>query len=173
MSRALFPFLAFAVMSAAGCGFQPLYGTAGLNGSPVGTDLAAIYVEPISERSGYELRNYLLDLLNARPRSDGARYRLKVVLSEETEGVAIRPNATITRYNYRLNAHYQLFPIGQTAPEKSGNARSLTAYNVALSPYATVTAERDAKDRAARDAAERIRTELAVYFRGRGRTAAN
>lgn len=164
--------LAFALLLP-GCGFTPVYGTAGSNGSPVGEDLAAIYVEPISERSGYELRNYLLDLLNGKSQAEGARYRLKITLSEETEGVAIRPNATITRYNYLLNVRYELFPLGRTAAEKTGNARSLTAYNVALSPYSTVSAERDAKDRAARDAAERIRTELAVYFRGRGQAAAN
>jgi LPS-assembly lipoprotein len=171
--KSAFIALSFAALFIVGCGFQPIYGTAGSDGSPVGEDLAAIYVEPISDRSGYGLRNYLLDLLNAKSQLEGARYRLKVILREETEGVAIRPNATITRYNYLLSVQYELFPIGQTTAEKIGNARSLTAYNVALSPYATVSAERDAKDRAARDAAERIRTELAVYFRGHGQTAAN
>jgi hypothetical protein len=33
------------------------------------------------------------------------------------------------------------------------------------SPYATVTAEKDAQDRAARDVAETIRTEVAVFLR--------
>jgi len=32
------------------------------------------------------------------------------------------------------------------------------------SPYATVVADKDAQDRAAQDVAERLRTELAVYF---------
>ena len=48
---------------------------------------------------------------------------------------------------------------------KSGDVTALSAYNVASSPYATVVAERDANDRAANDVAERIRTELALYFR--------
>jgi hypothetical protein len=50
---------------------------------------------------------------------------------------------------------------------KSGDVSALTAYNVAAAPflYATVTAERDAKNRAANDLAERLRTQIAVYLR--------
>lgn len=146
------------------CGFHPLYGGAG---SGPGGALASIAVEPIPERVGYELRNNLIDLLNAKASPQGAAYRLKITYREESVGVAIRPNASITRYNYTLIAHYDLFPAGSTTPEKSGDVRSLTAYNVASSPYATVTVSRDADNRAVRDVAERVRTELAVYFRAR------
>jgi LPS-assembly lipoprotein len=170
MNRSIFLFVASLLI--AGCGFRPLYGTGDTGaGQGVGTELASIYVEPLSERVGYELRNNLLDLMNAQSRTEGAAYRLKLNLREELTGVAIRPNASITRYNYTLIVHYDLLPAGKSDPAHSGNARSLAAYNVALSPYATVTAERDAKDRAARDIAERIRTELAVYFRQRSQSS--
>lgn len=147
-----------------GCGFHPLYAKVDALGAP-GESLAAIYVEPIPERIGYQLRNDLLDRLNGAADANGARYRLKLSLREQKDPVALRPNATITRYNYRLFAHYDLVPAGGAAAVRSGDVTSLTAYNVASSPYATVVAERDAADRAASDVAERLRTELAVYFR--------
>ena len=148
----------------AGCGFHPLY--AKNNGATApGQSLAAIYVEPIPERVGYQLRNDLLDVLNGASQSDGAQYRLKLTYREQKDPVALQPNATTTRYNYRLMAHYELVPAAGTTPIKTGDVNALSAYNVASSPYATVIAERDANDRAATDVAERIRIELAVYFR--------
>ena len=149
----------------AACGFRPLYGAAN-GGSPApGLSLAGIYVEPIPERVGYQLRNDLFDGLGSSGRENGAAYRLKLILRERTEGVTLQRDATITRYNYTLIAHYELIPVGAATPIKSGDVSALSAFNVASSPYATVIAERDAADRAAGDIADRIRTELAVYFR--------
>jgi LPS-assembly lipoprotein len=157
--------LAGAVLALGACGFRPLYAN-GPNGVGPGDAMAGIYVEAIPERVGYQLRNHLLDRLGATGNSDGATYRLKISLREQSLGVAIRPNASITRYNYTLQARYDLIPTNGTAAVKSGNVSALAAYNVATSPYATVVAEQDASDRAAGDIAERLRVELAVFFAG-------
>lgn len=150
-----------------GCGFHPLYGTTG-SGSGIAGTLSQVFVEPIPDRVGYQLRNDLLDLFNAPGRGEDAAYRLKLSLNEEEQAVALQTNTNITRYNYTLRAHYELIPKGGTEPATTGEVTTLTAYNVAAAPYlyATVTAERDAKDRAASDLAERIRIAIAVYLRG-------
>jgi LPS-assembly lipoprotein len=155
-----------------GCGFQPLYGD---GGRQVGPMLRSIYVEPVSERVGYELRNDLLDLFNGTGRAEDAAYRLKLSLTEREEGVVLQPNTAITRYNYSVVAHYELFAKGGTDAVKVGDVTALTAYNVASAPflYATVTAQRDARNRAANQIAERIRTELAVYLRSSQQRAAS
>ena len=162
------PFLTGAALATfslvlSGCGFQPLYG----NGGGVGSTLQNVYVEPISDRAGYELRNNLLDLFNGTGQADNAQFRLKLSLSETEEAVILQTNTAITRYNYTLTAHYELIPRASTEAVKSGDVTSLTAYNVAAAPYlySTVTAQRDAKNRAANDIAERIRTQIAVYLR--------
>jgi len=149
------------------CGFHPLYGSSATGMGIAGT-LSVIYVEPIPDRVGYQLRNDLLDLFNATGRADDAAYRLKLTLNEEEQAVALQTNTNITRYNYTLKAHYELIPKGSTDVAKIGDITTLTAYNVAAAPYlyATVAAERDAKDRAANDLAERIRIAVAVYLRG-------
>ena len=158
--------LLLVALATAACGFRPLYGRTDLD-PRVAPTLSAVYVDPIPERAGYELRNSLLDLFNATGQADGTVYRLKLTLNEKEEAVVLQSNTAITRYNYTLTAHYDLLPRESTSPVKSGDVTALAAYNVAAAPflYATVTEERDAKSRAANDIAERIRTELAVYLR--------
>jgi LPS-assembly lipoprotein len=156
----------FCPLLLAGCGFHPLYGgTAGAPG--IAGPLSQVYVEPIPDRVGYELRNDLLDLFDGSGSPADAAFRLKLTLNEEEAAVALQQNTNITRYNYTLKAHYELFRRGSTEAAKTGDVTTLTAYNVAAAPYvyATVTAERDAKDRAADDLAERIRIAVAIFLR--------
>jgi LPS-assembly lipoprotein len=150
------------------CGLHPLYGDNAVAPHLADT-LSQVYVEQIPDRVGYQLRNDLLDLFNATGRGDDAAYRLRLRLTEEEQAVALQTNTNITRYNYTLRAHYELVPRGSTDVVKSGDLTTLTAYNVAAAPFlfGTVTAERDAKDRAANDLAERIRIEIAVFLRNR------
>lgn len=159
-------FAAIPAFLVAACGFHPLYGNSG-SGPSVASTLSAIFVEPISDRVGYELRNDLLDLLNFSGSPDTSQYRLKLYLAGREDAVVLQANTSITRYNYTLTAHYELTPKGATDIVKSGDLTSFAAYNVAAAPflYATVTAQRDAQKRAANDIAERLRTELAVYLR--------
>jgi LPS-assembly lipoprotein len=147
------------------CGFQPLYADNATVG--VSSTLATIYVEPIPERVGYELRNDLLDRLDASSSIQNARYRLRLSFNELDEPVVFQPNTSITRYNYTLTVHYDLLPRDGEQAVKSGDITAFAAYNVAAAPYlfSTVAAQRDAKNRAANDIAERIRIELAVFLR--------
>ena len=90
----------------AGCGFQPLYGTLP-SGSGAGQSLTHVYVEPIPERMGYELRNTLLDLFNADGSPADANYRLRLTLSGNEEAVVLQPNTAITdRKSTRLNSSH-------------------------------------------------------------------
>lgn len=157
-----------------GCGFHPLYAENGPNngkggGGPGGGVFSTVYVDAIPERVGYEMRNSLLDLFNSDVAVDHASYRLNIILREVREPLAFKGDASITRYNYRLAAHYVLFALPKEDSVKTGNVRGIAAYNVAQSPYATVAGEKDAEDRAAQEIAERIRIELAVFFKDGGK----
>jgi LPS-assembly lipoprotein len=135
-------------------------------GAGMAPELASIYVEPVSDRDGYELRNTLIDLLGSNGVETGKTYHLTVSLKESNQGVALQNDATITRYNDTLDATYVLTDAnGKTVT--SGNQTSLSAYNVAQSPYATLMAQQDSDKRAAQDIAERIRLDLAAFFRQR------
>ena len=142
----------------AGCGFHPMYG------SSLAPALSSVYVEPIAERDGYELRNTLIDALQSDGDKAGKVYSLKVTLNESSQGIALQNDATITRYNNRLEAHYVLSDM-KGAVLTSGTQVELSAYNVVQSPYATLTAQQDSSKRAAQDVAERIHLDLGVWFR--------
>jgi LPS-assembly lipoprotein len=166
------------------CGFHPLYG--GMNGAMQAT-LSTIYVEPMPDRIGYELRNRMIDLLDGTGTPAGAAYRLKLSLTESSQGIALQ-NATapgastaVTRYNDTLKVTYTLTDRNGKVVT-SGEETGLSTYNVlpsALPPssspvppnplypnfsYGTLAAHEDADKRAAQDIAERIRLDLNVFF---------
>ena len=147
----------------AGCGFHPLYASNTTSGGPVGV-FSNVYVDPIPERIGYELRNSLLDLMNSDVSIESASYHLRLTVREVREPLGFKGDASVTRYNYRLSAHYELLARPDETLVKKGDVRAISAYNVAQSPYATVAGQKGAEDRAAESVAERIRTELAVFF---------
>jgi LPS-assembly lipoprotein len=147
-----------------GCGFHPLYG--GMN-SAMSQTLSSIYVEPVPERIGYELRNTMIDLLDGPGTASGASYRLKLALSETTQGIALQNDATITRYNDTLTVTYELSDMAGHVVTR-GTETGLSAYNVLPSApnanYGTLAAQQDADKRAAQDIAERIKFDLNVFF---------
>jgi len=140
------------------CGFQPLYGN---NTAP---QLSSIFVEDIAERNGFELRTRLIDILDSDGMQTNKRYRLKITLSESSQGIALQNDAAITRYNNRMEARFVLSDAGGKEIYR-GTQSELSSYNVVQSPYATLAAEQDSGKRAVQDMAERIRLELAVWFR--------
>lgn len=146
------------------CGFHPLYG--GLNAG-MATALSSIYVEPVPDRIGYELRNTMIDLLDGRGSASGAAYRLKLALSQSSQGIALQNDATITRYNDTISVTYELTDMAGNVVTK-GTETGLSAYNVlpsaANANYGTLAAQQDADKRAAQDIAERIRLDLNVFF---------
>lgn len=157
--------LAFALAS---CGFRPLYGRYGADPGAQRI-FASIYVQPIeAERVGYQLRNSLIDLLEASASPTNAIYQLNVDLKEIRQGVTVQPNASITRYNYTLTARYELVDARSGKVVTKGTQSTLSAYNVlpssATSAFGTQAASQDAQKRAADDIAQRIRLDLGVYF---------
>jgi LPS-assembly lipoprotein len=150
-------------MVLAACGFQPLYGNrSASNSTPM--QFAQIDVNNIDGRTGHHLRNYLIDRLSARGGHYKKAYRLDVALSETKDGLAIRSDEAVTRFNFRLLSNVRLTRIGDQQTLYESNLRVTAAYNVVESEFATLSAERDAEDRAARDMSSEIITRLAIYF---------
>ena len=171
-----------AVPLLSGCGFHPLYG--GVNAAMQET-LSHIYVEPIPDRIGYELRDQMIDLLDSSGSASGASYRLKMELTQTSQGIALQNAPTtgqqstvVTRYNDTIKVTYTLTDMSGKVVT-SGVETALSTYNVlpsgnsTLPPhnplypnanYGTLAAQLDADKRAAQDIAERIRLDLNVYF---------
>ncbi len=153
----------------AGCGFEPLYGPAGQPQSAVVAALAGVHVAPIPDRIGQQLRNDLLDRLTPGGTPSKPTYTLEIALREDREGLAIRKDETVTRFNLTLRARFVLIDRQTRLPIFKGATRSIAAYNVVESTFATLIAEQDAGARTARDVSEEIRNQLAIFFRRRNR----
>ena len=174
--RKLRPFaiITFALILA-GCGFHPLYAVPSAARGNMQQTLGAIYVEPVPDRLGYELRNTLIDLLDGRAEAAGSAYRLRLTLGEKSDAIGVQSQTVgasstaitqtaITRYNDTLTVSYELVDAKTNAIIAHGTEAGLSSYNVLSSPYATLAGRQDADRRAADDIADRIRIDLAVFF---------
>jgi len=152
-----------AVITLAGCGFQPLYGHKGaINAS---NELASIRISPIKDRIGQELHNHLLDLFNPHGRPAHPQYILNVDLKLSTTNITVSKEAIATRVNYQLNAKFLLSDTKNGKRVYGGLDQVITGYNILSSNFSTKSAELDARSRAARQAAFNIQTQIASFFK--------
>lgn len=137
-----------------GCGFTPLYADKGLVGS-----LEHVQVEAPQTRTGYLMREQLQDQL-AIKRNETPEYRLVIDLDEVRLARGLRPNATADRYETRVKVNYTLTRIatGEVVLKRS-NTVSVTS-DAAAQPYASISAQQDAEERAAWEASLFIKTQI-------------
>ncbi len=158
-------FLAVAAIIAVvgGCGFRPLYSETTAE-KDVPEDLSSVTIAPIPDRVGQQLRNYLLDMLTPRGRPKKPIYTLKVSVDERITDLAIDNSGLATRANLRLDATYALVKddIGETVV--TGASLAVSSYNLVRAEFSTLTAQNDARSRAALHIARQIRARLGAFF---------
>jgi LPS-assembly lipoprotein len=141
-----------------GCGFTPLYATPGVT-----PKLASIEVVRPDGRTGYLLGQYLEDDL-AKNRGEAPIYRLTLATHETRVPRGIRVDNVASRYEVDLNTVYTLTEIATKKVITAGKVAVNVTYDSADQPYAGIAAEQDGQDRAAQQAADRIRIDLASFF---------
>jgi LPS-assembly lipoprotein len=164
MTRILAPFLLLAALAMGGCGFTPLYAQQGVVAGMTGIDVVAP-----EGRAGYLLRQHLDDTL-ARRNGEPAAYRMQLSLGEARYPRGIRIDNVATRYEYVLTANYVLTEQPSGAVAKRGVVRVELTYDSADQPYASITAQQEAQDRAAQEAARRIQLEVAAWLANGAKT---
>lgn len=150
---------ATAALGLSGCaGFQPLYAQ-----PDVVKNLAAIQVNAPNGRTGYLIRQHLDDAF-AKNHGAAPAYAMDLSLGEARYPRGVRIDNVATRYEYVLTASYVLKSLPSQALAKQGQVRVELTYDSADQPYASISAQQDAQDRAAEEAARRIELELAVWL---------
>lgn len=144
-------------LSACG-GFTPLYAAPG-----VSPKLAAIDVKRPDGRLGYLMGQFLEDSF-ARDPSQPAIYRLSYGNRELRVPRGITIENVASRYEVDLTTTYTLTEIATNKVITKGNVSVNVTYDVVSAPYAALAAVEDGERRAAEQAADRIRIELAGYF---------
>jgi LPS-assembly lipoprotein len=156
----------------AACQVRPLYARHAA-GAGVTADLSSIAVKPVETRYAQEVRNHLIFLFNGGSgQPAAARYSLQLRVTRLKEDAAVvqvaeenEPSAaTIT-----LTAGYVLSDreavgkdvAGDGLVVATGSREIASSYDVPRQEFASLRAERDAENRAARELAELLRLAIA------------
>lgn len=152
--------LAAAILLAA-CTVQPVYGPAAGGGS-VDQTLRAITIEPVDTRVGQVVRNRLVFLFTGggEPADPQYRMRLRVTSSQTALGITREGSAPV--YSVTVTASYTLYRFGSDDIVLRETARGTASYDRYSQNYANIRAERDAENRAAEIAANKIRLRVAA-----------
>ncbi len=142
-----------------GCGLRPVYG--GGSASPAATLLSGVAVQPIDGRTGWLVRNALLDRLGGF--AENRPYRLEIEIDDDLAGFGIRGDQAVTRERRTLRARYRLVDAGSGRVLLDATAGSDAGIDVVGSEYATVAAEQTAAERLAHVVADQIVARLSLY----------
>jgi LPS-assembly lipoprotein len=154
------------VATLAACGFQPLYYRDGERTSIRG-DMSSVYVSPIEDGIGQELRNNLNDAFNPTGVQGVKVWNLDITLTESTEMISLESTSFSTRANLIVSASITLTPVeAESVDTESGSIRAISSYNIIESDYADIVAERDARSRAVVSLSSDIRRQVAMWLRG-------
>ncbi len=145
-----------------GCGFTPLYATPG-----VSPGLAGIEVVAPRGRVGYLLREDLDDEL-AHDKSVVPVWRLEMEVAQTRSPRGLSQTDVAQRYDLGVTVKYTLTEIATGRLAHAGQITTVVSYDAANQPYAGIAARQDSQQRAAADAARRIRLDLSVWLAGQG-----
>jgi len=148
----------------AGCGFRPVYAPAAAGEADAVDQLAAVRIEPLKDRAGQQLHNFLRDELNPDGQPINPDYELEIELTERTEKLAFRQDETATRANIILNSAFVLRAAEDDRVLYQGRVSSINSYNILDEQYATDISRDDAIERGLRELSQSIKLRLAVYF---------
>ncbi|MGQ0533820.1 MAG: LPS assembly lipoprotein LptE [Caulobacteraceae bacterium] len=140
----------------AACGFQPMYAPAG-GGNAIGP----VQIAEIEGKAGHVLRTELSRILAVE--NDGSPpAHLAVTLQESVTQLGIRRDESATRAELRLTANYILTPATPGARVMRGSVYTVVNYDIPTAAFGEISAQDDARERAAETMAQRFRAELAL-----------
>ena len=151
--RALFASLTLLLLSA--CGFSPMYAPVG--GGPA---IGPVQVQTIEGKSGHVLKTEL-DRILAVENNGGTPALLTITLTETVSNLGLRRDESSTRAELALIANYVFTPANGSAPIR-GAVVTTVSYSIPGAAFAAISAQDDARERAAETMAERFRAELAL-----------
>ncbi|WP_421855852.1 LPS assembly lipoprotein LptE [Oricola sp.] len=156
-----------AVFAVTGCTVQPLYNqqTASIADQPAA--LRSVEVAQVDSRVGVELRNRLIFLLNGgEGQPESPRYRLSVQVTSQSSSALVLQQSSRdgepSKRDVSVAANYTLRNIEDDSIVTTRRVSVTASFDVSQQEFGNVRAERDAENRAAREAAEQIHALLAA-----------
>lgn len=158
--------LAFALLAFAGCTFQPLYGSADYSTGQGSYALSQVSVANVDTRVGQQVRNHLIFLLQGGRESIETRYLVRLrVVGINQKFAAVENVRNQTAGNVTVRVSYELLDKSTYTRIADGNRVAVASYDRTEQNFANSRAVRDAENRAAKEAAEKVRLALAADLR--------
>ena len=155
---------ALALPALTACGFTPLYASPGVT-----PGLAGVEVITPDGRTGHLLSENLQDSL-AIDRGKAPLYRLALAVDETRYARGLTTERLATWYELSVRVSYSLIEISTGKTLTAGMTPVSVSYDAANDPYAGIVAQQDGQKRAAAEAAQRIRIQVASYLASSSRT---
>ena len=147
-----------------GCGMHPLYGGAGGDATVQG--LNQVQINPIQERTGQVLRNFLSDRMQPQGLR-AARYTLDVSVGEQRADLGIQKNSTVTFSRLTLVASFVLKDAASGTVLLTGSARADNSFNQLEGGFPSLSSQDDARTRAAQTVGQEIVSRISLYLKNR------
>ena len=159
--RLFLPIIIFFIFTS--CGYEPIYS----KNVSSNKELLSISVKNIKDRSGQILRNYLLNQLNPEKERVIIKYKLTVEISESRSNLAYRRDMSATRADLIVTANYLLTEIKGGEIILENETKSTSSFDVVESVYATLIAEKDAREKNLQVISDDIFTNLVIFFKNK------
>ena len=150
------------ILAFSACQFRPLHGNLA---SPDGnvSNLSGVTVSQVNSRVGQQVRNHLLFLLNGGFAQATSTHEARIrVTWTNRQLAAIETNRDSSAGTVTVTVYYDLVEIASGKITGSGTRQASASYDRTGQVFANRRAERDAEDRAAKEAAESIRLSIAA-----------
>ncbi len=149
-----------------GCGFQPLYSPDG--DRSIRKQLQSVRIDIISDRSGQQLRNFLLDTMMPKRSKCSSVYRLKINLTESVRRLGFRRDNTPRHSELTVIADIRLEKILEGEVLLHEERKVVVSYSLGskaeFGSFSARTAQNDAQKRALKILAEDIKLLLAGFL---------
>ena len=157
----------FLVAALSACQFQPLHGSN--SNSTVSGGLASVGVSQVNSRVGQQVRNHLLFLLNGGGPAVDKTHEARIRVSWNNKLLAAIPTVRdTTSGTVTVTVSYDLVDNATGNIIKSGQRKAIASYDRTGQVFANNRAERDAENRAAKEAAEALRLAIAADLSNTG-----
>lgn len=154
-------FAVILTLALGGCQFQPLHGNQ--SGSLAGgANLSNVSVSHVNSRVALQVRNHLLFLLHGgfSPAEKSHEARIRVSWNNK-QLAAIRGVQDSTSGTITVTVSYDLIDLSTGKAIANGSRQAQASYDRTGQVFANKRAERDAENRAAKEAAEFVRLAIA------------
>ena len=143
------------------CGYEPIY-SKNIN---TNKELLSISIKNIKNRPGQILRNTLLNQLNPERERVITKYRLIIEISESSTSLGYRRDMSATRTDLEVTAKYLLKNVKNDEIILKEEVKSISSFDVVESVYATLVAEKDAREKSLKIISDNIYTNLVIFFK--------